>query len=118
MYDQFGGSPEMEGRLFSIVFPFTANASSYTFTFDSTFVYLNDGLGTAVVISPKSITLPASASQNNFSTNNSIVVTPVSNSSRPFNLLIIFIVCVIIFLLVFFYWVKKKYDSNKKDIKK
>src|SRR6266850_2919860 len=117
LYDQFGGKPTMEGKLFSIAFPFAKNANSYTFTFDSTYLYVNDGHGTAIPVPSKSITLPISADKNDFSPRSDIKndSTPdVSSSSNK----TFFILFLILFLIISFYFIKRAHYHIKRIRKK
>lgn len=114
LYDQFGGTPSTEGKLFYIIFPFAKNFSSYTFTFDSTSLYLNDGHATKIMMPSKSVTLPASNNKNDFSKDMDITNTTVSSLSSSPNPLVIFIVSLIIFFIVCFYLTKKMYNYMHK----
>jgi hypothetical protein len=115
MYNQFSGETSRQGKLFSIIFPFVKNVDSYTFNLDSTYVYLNDGHGTKVAISPKDIVLLAPDHANDLSSN----ATPVTNNgSSSFKLRIFLIVCFILFLLACLYLIKRVYYHIHKILRK
>jgi LPXTG-motif cell wall-anchored protein len=107
IYDQFGGQPATRAKLFSIIFPFAENVSSYNFIIDSAFAYANDSRGTTIKVPSKSITLPASTDKNDFPDNIDTTNTIGPHTSNTQNTPIIFIAGLVIFVIIFFYFVKR-----------
>jgi hypothetical protein len=115
MYDQFGGQPKREGKLFSIVFSSAQNVTVYTFITSSIKIYANDGHGTVTSLPLNTFTWPVTTNKNVLE--NSTISMPQSASfhlkSQYF-----FIFLLALFLAVCFYLAKKTHRHIKKIFKK